>query len=215
MTCHIFCLTLSQQYLSDAVGTRIDKENIHGAANAAQLSPANRASSSHDPATEVSHQKDVVKVSLHKSGGVLGLGVQASHQYGVAPSPSIAEHVKQSASLQQLQSVTSTAEADANRRSPRLPIEPAAAALQGVHILHESDASLADRVQKHHTAAPPDAQADAILAKATIFDLACLGTEKPDLPCPEGFPASLLQYDQAWAALVGHFEIKDVSHTSL
>jgi len=178
---------------------------------------ANWPSSSHDPATEVPHQEDNISVSLHKSGGVLGLGAQASHQYGVAPSPNMAEHAKQSASLQQLQSVTSAAEAHANGRSPRLPIKPAAAALQHAHILHESDATLADSVQMPHTAAPPHAQADAILAKANTSDLASLGGEKPDLPCPEGLPASLLQYDHAWAASVGPFEtsIKDVSHATL
>lgn len=143
------------------------------------------------------------------------MGAQASHQYGVAPSSKMSEHAKQSAFLQQLQSITSPAEADANRRSPRLPIQ--SAALQRAHILHESDASLADRVQKHHTAAPPDAHAGAILAKANTSDLACLGREKPDLPCPEGLPASLLQYDHAWAASVGPFEmsIKDFSHATL
>ncbi len=123
----------------------------------------------------------------------------------------------QSMPSSRLQSVTSAAEAHANGRSPTLPIKPAAAALQHAHILHESDATLADSVQMPHTAAPPHAQADAILAKANTSDLASLGGEKPDLPCPEGLPASLLQYDHAWAASVGPFEtsIKDVSHATL
>jgi hypothetical protein len=210
LTCQTFCLTLSQQRLSNAVGTRIDKENSHGAANAAQKVLADKPSSSHDLTTKVSHQKEDISFSLHKSGGMSGMGVQASHQYGVAPSPNMAEHAKQSASLQQLQSITSAAEPDANRTSPRLPLKPDAAALQHVHITHESDASLADSVQKAHRAAPPDAQANAILAEATMSDLACLGREKQGLPCPECLPASLLQYDQAWAASVGPFEMSTI-----
>ena len=167
---------------------------------------ANRGSSSHDPFTEVLHQKDDISASLHKSGGVLGLGAQGSHQYGVAPSPNMAEHVKQSASLQQLQSIASAAEPDAKIKSPRLPLKHDATALQHGHILHKSDASLSDRAQKDHRAAPPNAQANAILAEATMSDLACLGREKQGLPCPEGLPASLLLYDQAWAASVSPFK---------
>ena len=163
---------------------------------------ANRPGISHDPATEVLHHKDKISVSLHQSGGVLGLGAQGSHQYGIALSPNIAEHVKQSASLQQLQSIASAAEPDAKIRSPRLPLEHDATALQHVHILHMSDASLADSAHKDHSAAFPDARANAVLAEATTSDLACLGREKQGLPCPEGLPASLLQYDRAWAASV-------------
>ncbi|KAL0033003.1 hypothetical protein WJX77_010243 [Trebouxia sp. C0004] len=119
-----------QQILT--VGTSIDKENSHGAANAAQMFLANRPSSSHHRAREVSHRKDDISVFLHKSGGVSGMGAQASHQYGVAAS-NMAEHVKQ---------------------------------------------------------------------------------EKPDLPCPEGLPASLLQYDQAWAASVAVLPPPDAAETA-
>lgn len=216
MTCHVFCLTLSQQCSSDAVGTNIDKENSHGAANAAHLSLANWPGSSHNPATKVSHQQDDISIFLQKSGGVSGLDAQASHQYGVAPSLKMADQVKQSASLQQLRSIASAAEPDSKRRSPRLPLGPDAAVPQHVHILHTSDAGPANSVQNNYRAAPPHAQANAVLAEATTSDLACLGEGQQGLPCPEGFPVSLLQYDQAWAASVGFVEMStaDVSQAT-
>ncbi|KAL0039404.1 hypothetical protein WJX79_006929 [Trebouxia sp. C0005] len=165
-----------QQILT--VGTNIDKENSHGAANAAHLSLANWPGSSHNPATKVSHQQDDISIFLQKSGGVSGLDAQASHQYGVAPSLKMADQVKQSASLQQLRSIASAAEPDSKRRSPRLPLGPDAAVPQHVHILHTSDAG------------------------------------QQGLPCPEGFPVSLLQYDQAWAASVAALPLPDEAETA-
>lgn len=124
-----------------------------------------------------------------------GVEVQVSE---AAPASEVAQHVKQSGKLHLLLNADADSQQNAVAESHRQRPKPWAP--QDNQSLHMTDAEPAKSAQRGEREAATGSEAT---GAATSAGSASLSWDGKDLPQPEHFPTSLLQYDQAWAASVG------------
>ena len=122
-------------------------------------------------------------------------------QLSKAPVGSVAQHVKQSAALHLPQNAMSASKQSATAESYKLHLLPAA--LQHNQVVPVTDAEPAESAQVEQRGAATGVEATDASIPASNAALAHWTQDGKALPCPEHFPVSLLQYDQAWAASVG------------
>lgn len=179
-----------------------DKENSHGAANAAAEPLAPRPSNSHNPDNHLSCHKE--GHSSQTASGMHGVEVQVS---GTAPVSEVVQHVKQSAKLHLLHNAPADSQQNAVAESHRQRPKPFAP--QDNQNLHMAGAEPAKCAQRGQRGAATGSEAT---GAATATSSACLSWDGNNLPHPEHFPASLLQYNLAWAASVGCSAALHVHH---